>query len=920
MKIVNHLRNSIVHVIGKKFVVKTHFKRDPNLLEEYYHINKQDAPLTLVNQLINYAYASIEDIFTRLGASEFGLSEQVVNKQRLHYGYNIIDKKQDIKWYSQLWNSYNNPFNVLLSVLGFVSFYTDDFTGGLVILTMVFTSTIIRFIQETKSNRAIDRLKEMVSTTIKVLRQSDGINYSVYDQQTRYQKQYIELPIQKLVPGDIIHLSAGDLIPADVRIISAKDLFVSQASLTGESVPVEKFPKQGKPGITEALELENIGFMGTNVVSGTATAIVVATSKYTFFGSVADKLVQQEVISQNAFNRGINKVSWLLIYFMLTMSPIVFLINGFTSHAWREAALFALSVAVGLTPEMLPMIVTTTLAKGAVFMSRRKVIIKRLDAIQSFGSMNVLCTDKTGTLTQDKICLAQHTDIFGEDCSLVLEYAYLNSYHQTGLKNLLDIAVLEKVAGDLYGLEDNFTKHDEIPFDFKRRRMSVVVTNNKTEQHVLICKGAVEEMLSCCSYAVHHDKVMPLTPELLDQLKKVIADLNSDGLRVVAVAMKEYPGMDDSRQFSVADEYDMILVGYISFLDPPKETTHEALQALADLGINIKILTGDNDLVTLKICKEVGLHVQGIMLGGELDNLTDAELSIKAQEINVFAKLSPMHKERIVNVLKQSGNIVGFLGDGINDAAALRAADIGISVDTAVDIAKEASDIVLLEKSLLVLEHGVVEGRKTFANMMKYIKITASSNFGNVFSVLFASAFLPFLPMLPLQILLQNLIYDVSQTVLPFDNVDDDFCKQPQKWNARNLRNFMIFFGPISSIFDGITFWVLWNVFGANCVEKAALFHTGWFIEGLITQTLIVHTIRTRKIPFIQSTASWQIILMTVSAASLALFLPFSPIAGLIWMVPLPSKYFLYLAGVVCAYMCVTQLLKKVYINLYGWS
>jgi Mg2+-importing ATPase len=920
MKLVNHLRNNFIQIVGKRFIVKTNFRRDPNLLEEYYHINRHDAPANLVGQLIKYAYVDIDDIFTRLESSEFGLSDQAVHKQRLQYGYNIIDKKQDVSWYKHLLTSYNNPFNVLLSVLGFVSFYTDDFTGGLVILTMVFTSTIIRFIQEEKSNRAIDRLKEMVSTSIKVLRQSDGINYSVYDQQTRYQKQYIELPIQKLVPGDIIHLSAGDLIPADVRVISAKDLFVSQASLTGESVPVEKFPKQSKALVHEALELENIGYMGTNVVSGTATAIVLATGKYTFFGSLADKLIQQENVSQNAFNRGINKVSWLLIYFMLTMSPIVFLINGFTSHGWRDAALFALSVAVGLTPEMLPMIVTTTLAKGAVFMSRQKVIIKRLDAIQSFGSMNVLCTDKTGTLTQDKICLAQHTDIFGEDCGLVLEYAYLNSYHQTGLKNLLDVAVLDKVAGDLYGLEDNFTKHDEIPFDFKRRRMSVVVTNNKTSQHILICKGAVEEMLSCCSYAVHHDKVMPLTPELLEQLKSVIADLNSDGLRVVAVAMKEYPGNDVNRQYTVADEHEMILVGYISFLDPPKETTHEALQALADLGINIKILTGDNDLVTLKICKEVGLHIQGILLGGDVDTLTDAELSEKIKDVNVFAKLSPMHKERIVNILKQSGNIVGFLGDGINDAAALRAADIGISVDTAVDIAKEASDIVLLEKSLLVLEHGVVEGRKTFANMMKYIKITASSNFGNVFSVLFASAFLPFLPMLPLQILLQNLIYDISQTVLPFDNVDEDFCKKPQTWNAKNLRNFMIFFGPISSVFDGITFWVLWNIFGANCEAKAPLFHTGWFIEGLITQTLIVHTIRTRKIPFIQSTASWQIILMTISAVSLAVFLPFSPLASLIGMVPMPSKYFIFLSIVVGAYMCITQLLKKVYINIYGWS
>jgi Mg2+-importing ATPase len=550
-------------------------------------------------------------------------------------------------------------------------------------------------------------------------------------------------------------------------------------------------------------------------------------------------------------------------------------------------------------------------------MSRRKVIVKRLDAIQNFGAMNILCTDKTGTLTQDKICLEKHTDIFGNEYDDVLEYAYLNSYYQTGLKNLLDVAVLEHGNfGDIPDLVRKFHKVDEVPFDFQRRRMSVVVADENAD--VLICKGAVEEMLSCCKYAEHDGQVMPLTEELLEKLLSVTADLNSDGLRVVAVAKKNYP--IDKKNYSISDEKEMTLIGYVAFLDPPKETTQPAIEALNKLGIEVKILTGDNDLVTAKVCREVGLNVEGMLLGSDVDRYSDEELSVIAKNTTVFAKLTPAHKERIVTILREAGNVVGFMGDGINDAPALRAADIGISVDTAVDISKEAADIILLEKSLMVLEQGVEEGRKTFANMLKYIKITASSNFGNVFSVLIASAFIPFLPMLPVQLLLQNLIYDVSQTVIPFDNVDEDFIEKPQRWDPDSLRRFMIFFGPISSIFDVLTFFVMWHVFGANSPAHQTLFQSGWFVEGLLTQTLIVHMIRTKKIPFIQSTAGWPMLVMTTCAVSLGIFLPMSPVAHLLGMQALPPMYFVFLLIVIVSYMILTQSLKGFYSKRFGWQ
>lgn len=927
MKIVSVFKTRLLYFFDNRFTKRRQFKGDSNLLDGNYRLNSSEAPRTITQNLVHYAYLSKAESLRSLGSDLSGLTPAEVDAKQEKFGFNAIDKQEDLSWYKHLWLSYKNPFNLLLTILATVSYFTDDIKGTVVIGGMVIISTVLRFVQERRSNNAADRLKEMVSTTATVVRHDDDddeddehialLEKQISASNPNQMENRVEISIKNLVPGDVITLSAGDMIPSDVRILTAKDLFVSQAALTGESLPVEKFAEQKEANVTDALELQNIGFMGSNIVSGTALAVVLTTGKSTFFGALADKVIAQDV-SETSFQKGVNRVSWLLIYFMLIMSPIVFLINGLTTHAWRDAALFALSVAVGLTPEMLPMIVTSTLAKGAVFMSRRKVIVKRLDAIQNFGAMDILCTDKTGTLTQDKICLEKHTDIFGNDYDDVLEYAYLNSYYQTGLKNLLDVAVLERGNfGDIPLLVKKYTKIDEVPFDFQRRRMSVVVTG-KDGHNVLICKGAVEEMLSCCTHAEHDGEVMPLSDELLEKLGAVTAELNADGLRVVAVAKKIYPTPKPS--YSVEDECEMVLVGYVAFLDPPKETTRPAIEALNKLGIDVKILTGDNDLVTAKVCREVGLNVEGMLLGSDVDKYSDDELGKIAKNTTVFAKLTPSHKERIVMVLRNAGHIVGFMGDGINDAPALRAADIGISVDTAVDISKEAADIILLEKSLMVLEHGVEEGRKTFANMLKYIKITASSNFGNVFSVLIASAFIPFLPMLPVQLLLQNLIYDISQTVIPFDNVDAEFIEKPQRWDPDGLRRFMMFFGPISSIFDVLTFYVMWHLFGANSAAHQSLFQSGWFVEGLLTQTLIVHMIRTKKIPFIQSTAGWPMLVMTTCAVTIGIALPMSPLAHMVGMEALPPMYFVFLVLAISGYMVLTQWLKGVYVRKFGWQ
>ncbi|MCL2657035.1 MAG: magnesium-translocating P-type ATPase [Betaproteobacteria bacterium] len=883
----------------------------------------REVPATLTQTLVAAATSDPAALLKQLDSHDDGLSEAQAELIRERVGLNEVEHEKPLPWWMHLWRCYSNPFNLLLTLLAIISFLTDDMPATIVIGTMVVLSTLLRFWQEGKSNKAADALKAMVSNTATVIRRDvsedaavEAANFFGVRLHVKA-AQRAEVPIKLLVPGDLIVLSAGDMIPADCRVLSAKDLFVAQAAMTGESMPVEKFAVQRDAKAINPLELDNILFMGTNVVSGSATAVVLSTGNATYFGALASRVTATDR-APTSFQSGVNKVSWLLIRFMFVMSPLVLFINGFTKGDWMEALLFALSVAVGLTPEMLPMIVTSTLAKGAVFLSRKKVIVKRLDAIQNFGAMNVLCTDKTGTLTQDKIFLARHVDIWGEESDEVLEMAYLNSFYQTGLKNLLDVAVLEhaEVHRELEPTR-NFHKVDEIPFDFNRRRMSVVVAEHEA-QHLLITKGAVEEVLAVCTQVRHGEGVEPLTPELLDRIRTVTADLNEEGLRVVAVAVKEGPPTQEN--YGIADERELVLVGYVAFLDPPKESTEPALKALAEHGVVVKVLTGDNELVTAKICREVGLAQQGVLRGSDIERMDDKELAEAVEQHNVFAKLTPSHKERIVRLLKANGNVVGFMGDGINDAPALRTADIGISVDTAVDIAKEAADIILLEKSLMVLEEGVLEGRRTFANMLKYIKMTASSNFGNVFSVLVASAFIPFLPMLPMHLLVQNLLYDISQIAIPFDNVDEELLQKPQRWNPGDLGRFMVFFGPISSVFDITTFAMMWFVFGAQTPEHQTLFQSGWFIVGLLTQTLVVHMIRTPKLPFIQSRAATPLMVMTFVIMAIGIFIPMGPLASYFKLQALPPLYFALLPLILLAYMGLTQALKNLYRRRWGWQ
>ncbi|ENP5794953.1 magnesium-translocating P-type ATPase [Salmonella enterica] len=861
-------------------------------------------PPSLSERCLKVAAMEQETLWRVFDTHPEGLNAAEVTRAREKHGENRLPAQKPSPWWVHLWVCYRNPFNILLTILGGISYATEDLFAAGVIALMVGISTLLNFVQEARSTKAADALKAMVSNTATVLRviNENGEN------------AWLELPIDQLVPGDIIKLAAGDMIPADLRIIQARDLFVAQASLTGESLPVEKVAATREPRQNNPLECDTLCFMGTNVVSGTAQAVVMATGAGTWFGQLAGRVSEQDN-EQNAFQKGISRVSMLLIRFMLVMAPVVLIINGYTKGDWWEAALFALSVAVGLTPEMLPMIVTSTLARGAVKLSKQKVIVKHLDAIQNFGAMDILCTDKTGTLTQDKIVLENHTDISGKPSEHVLHCAWLNSHYQTGLKNLLDTAVLEGVdetaARQLSG---RWQKIDEIPFDFERRRMSVVVAEDSSV-HQLVCKGALQEILNVCTQVRHNGDIVPLDDNMLRRVKRVTDTLNRQGLRVVAVATKYLPAREGDYQR--IDESDLILEGYIAFLDPPKETTAPALKALKASGITVKILTGDSELVAAKVCHEVGLDVGDVVIGSDIEGLSDDAL---ADRTTLFARLTPMHKERIVTLLKREGHVVGFMGDGINDAPALRAADIGISVDGAVDIAREAADIILLEKSLMVLEEGVIEGRRTFSNMLKYIKMTASSNFGNVFSVLVASAFLPFLPMLPLHLLIQNLLYDVSQVAIPFDNVDEEQIQKPQRWNPADLGRFMVFFGPISSIFDILTFCLMWWVFHANTPETQTLFQSGWFVVGLLSQTLIVHMIRTRRLPFIQSRAAWPLMAMTLLVMVVGVSLPFSPLASYLQLQALPLSYFPWLIAILAGYMTLTQLVKGFYSRRYGWQ
>jgi P-type Mg2+ transporter len=871
---------------------------------------KSNSSIDASNELISIAQSTVDEVLHLFDTSLEGLSEADAKKRLEKSGLNEIAREKAIAWYVQLLKTVTNPLSLLLITLGVVSLLTGSTIAALIIFMMVIFGGLLRFSQEFQSNKAAEKLRAMVSVTAAVNRKGDTPNKDVGINAGK------ELAVKFLVPGDIIFLSAGNMIPADVRIIVAKDLFLTQSTLTGESLPAEKHVDLPDLNEKNPLALVNLCFMGTAVVSGSGTAVVVETGSHTYIASLAKTIGGAR--DRTSFDKAVNSVTMLLLRFMAIMAPLVFVVNGIFKGNWIEAFTFSLSVAVGLAPEMLPVIVTANLAKGAIAMSEKKVIVKNIDAIQDFGSMNILCTDKTGTLTQDKIVLQRHLDPYGQESVDVLKYAYLNSFYQTGLKNLLDIAVLEhnQELQDL-DIEKNYQKFDEIPFDFVRRRMSVVV-EEKGKEHILICKGAVEEVLKACTQVKVNNQILPMEDSVHAKVADLQQKLNSDGLRVIAVAYKVIP--PDQSHYAIADESNLILLGNIAFLDPPKDSAAQALRALKRNGVDVKILTGDNEIITRKICKDVGLPVQNVLLGSDIEALSDDALAEAAANTTIFAKFSPTQKAKIIQVLRQKGNIVGYMGDGINDAAALREADVGISVDTAADIAKEAADIILLEKNLLVLESGVTEGRKTFANIVKYIRMGTSSNFGNMFSVLGASALLPFLPMQPVQILINNLLYDFSQTGIPFDHVDKEDLEKPPKWKIENIRRFMIFIGPISSIFDYATYALMWFVFGATTIENQALFQTGWFVESLMTQTLIVHVIRTAKIPFFQSSASLPMLLITAMIMGTGIYLPFSPLASSLGFVPLPAVYFLWLAGILTCYCVLTQFIKTWFIKKYGYN
>jgi P-type Mg2+ transporter len=875
-----------------------------------------DREKVLAAKAAQIAGQSRAEMLAKLGSCVDGLVELDALERLAKGGPNEVAHERAPHWLVQLLVCFKNPFIIVLVTLAIIQFISspDDPRPIIIIGVMVAISVGLQFWQEYRSTIAAEKLKALVRTTATVLRRT----------REDAQGEPREVPIQELVPGDVVRLSAGDLVPADVRLISSRDLFVSQAALTGEALPVEKHDTRGllaekstdraSCGHGDQFELANVCFLGTNVVSGSATALVVATGAHTYFGSFARSVAGKR--AETSFDRGVKTVSWVLIRFMLVMVPIVFLINVITKGDWLQSFLFAVSVAVGLTPEMLPMLVSANLAKGAVAMAKQKVVVKRLNAIQNLGAMDVLCTDKTGTLTQDRIILEHHVDVSGKENDKVLELAWLNSYHQSGLKNLLDAAVIKYAAQPAAPRQ---RKVDELPFDFARRRMSVIVDAGDGG-HLLICKGAVEETLAMSAYTQEGGELVALDDKRRRALMAMTRAYNEDGFRVIALATRSFAPGETKEQYAMGDESKLVVQGFLAFLDPPKETAGPAIAALCQHGVAVKILTGDNMVVTRKICREVGLDVRNPVLGRDTENLDDAALRDLVERTTVFAKVSPLQKARIIRMLQANGHTVGFLGDGINDAAALRDADVGISVDTAADIAKESADIILLEKSLLVLENGVVQGRQTFGNIIKYFKMTASSNFGNVFSVLAASTFLPFLPMLPLQLMILDLLYHVSQLSIPWDRLDKDYLKKPRKWEAGDIARFMIFLGPVSSVFDITTFCLMWFVFGANSPEHQSLFQSGWFVESLLSQTLIVHMIRTQKIPFIQSAAAPPVLILTGVVIVIGILIPFSPLGVSVGLRPLPPTYFLWLVATLAAYGALTQIIKTIYIrNFAKW-
>lgn len=876
-------------------------------------------------RLINALQEPLESTFANYQTSALGLVDDQVEENRDAYGENVITKGQEDSMIKKIYESIINPFTVILLVIALVSFITNvwlakpgeqDPTTSIIIVTLVLISGGIRFIQELRSDKAASNLSRMIVNTATVLR--DGSEQ--------------EIPIDEIVVGDVIKLSAGDMIPADVVLIDSRDFFVQQSGLTGESDAVEKvcLRKADSQNLDSLLESESLAFMGTNVISGRATALVLVVGDETMMGVIEQTINTYD--EPTSFEREMNTISWLLIRLMLVMVPVVFVINGLTDGDWLEAGVFALSVGVGLTPEMLPMIITASLAKGSIIMAKEKVVIKKLNAIQDLGAIDILCTDKTGTLTQDEIVLEYPLDIHGDLDLSVLRRAYLNSYFQTGLKNLMDRAIINRTHKEakkheiVRDLDQTFHKIDELPFDFERRRMSVIV---KDEDGVvsMVTKGALEEMLSVSTYVEYKGDIKRLTDEVRQEVLAEVAQLNEQGLRVLGVSYKT--DLDENDIFSVEDERDMILTGYLAFLDPPKPSAAPAIKALAEYGVTTKILTGDNEKVTQAVCEKVGLDVERILLGSEIDTMTDQELAQVVETTTVFAKLSPDQKARIILCLKNNGHKVGYMGDGINDAPSMKVSDVGISVDTAVDIAKETADVILLDKDLMVLEKGLVEGRKVYANMTKYIKMTVSSNFGNIFSLLFASIFLPFLPMAPVHLIVLNLIYDLSCIALPFDNVDKEFLKKPRIWEANSIMRFMAWIGPISSVFDIITYMLLYflvvpmilghgyNHGAADAAAFIMVFQTGWFIESMWSQTMVIHMLRSPKLPFIQSRPAFSVVVTTLAAAFFVTSLPYSPLASILKLSQLNGLYFVLLFAIIVLYMLSVTVVKRIYIKKY---
>lgn len=842
----------------------------------------------------------VEKLFENLKTSYAGISIVDVDDRLEKYGKNTIEIKNENTLFHKLREAIINPFNVVLLIVAGITLCTDvifaekhDYATFILIISIILISAAISFKEQTKSDNAAKKLKKMISNKMEVVR--DEVQSTV--------------DVENLVPGDIVKLSSGDMIPGDVRFLEVKDLFIDQASLTGESNPVEKFTyTKGNEDITD---ISNIGFMGTNIVSGSATAIVLATGNNTYFGSMAKSLYS--VSDKNSFEKGVDDISKLLIKFMVIMIPIIIAINYFTKNNFWSALVFAITIAVGLTPEMLPVIMTSTLAKGAVEMSKKKTIVKRLSAIQTFGQMNILCTDKTGTLTEDKVVLEKYMDVLGNESLRILKHAFLNSYFQTGLKNLIDVAIISRAEKEnLNILKEKYIREDEIPFDFTRRRMSVVLKDEKGKRQ-LITKGAVDEIMSICSFIDIDGNAVELTDDLRKKAYAVYEQHNNDGLRVLAVAQKNE--IHDVETFGVQDESNMVLIGFVGFLDPPKESAKQAISALKQHGVDTVVLTGDSEGVAIKVCKKVGIKVVNRLTGKEVETLTDDELKLRMKDCHLYSKLSPLQKQRVVRLYQEMGNTVGYMGDGINDSPPLRQADVGISVDTAVDIAKETADIILLEKDLNVLEEGVITGRKTFTNLLKYIKMATSGNFGNMLSVILASIFLPFLPMLPVHILIQNLLNDFAQIGMPFDNVDLDYIRKPKTWNTRGIKKFMFAFGIISTALDMLCFAVLWFIFKYNNMESAILFQSGWFVFGILSQTLIIHMIRTNKIPFIQSKSSKQLIISTFAIVLITIVISFTSIATIFDLSVLPYSYLAWIVVLMLVYVLLIQIYKKIYLR-----